>query len=205
MARPWPLELEHDEPGLGRMRLRPLRRRDRREWRRIREANVGWLREWESTLPQPVGKPLRFGAMVRALDREGHAGRMLPFVIDLDGRIVGQMHLFGLTWGSLRSAAAGYWVVEEVAGRGVAPLALAMTADYGIRGLGLHRVEVNIRPDNAASLRVVEKLGFRDEGVRRHYLHINGAWHDHRTFALTTEDLVDVRLVDRATAPPPDH
>ena len=51
--------------------------------------------------------------------------------------------------------------------------------------LGLHRVEVNIRPENVASLAVVRKLGFRDEGLRARYLHINGAWRDHRTFALT--------------------
>ena len=61
----------------------------------------------------------------------------------------------------------------------------------------LHRVEVNIRPDNAASLRVVSKLGMRDEGVRRGYLHIAGAWHDHRSFALTVEDLAGERVVDR--------
>jgi ribosomal-protein-alanine N-acetyltransferase len=63
--------------------------------------------------------------------------------------------------------------------------------------LGLHRVEVNIRPENSASLRVVEKLGFREEGLRRHYLHIDGAWHDHRSFAMTTEDLGPSSLVER--------
>ncbi|HET8600065.1 MAG TPA: GNAT family protein [Segeticoccus sp.] len=197
MSRWWPLELTHERPDLGRVVLRPLRRRDRREWRAVREANVDWLREWESTLPQPAPQPLRFGALVRTMDREGQAGRMLPFVIDLDGRVVGQMHLFGITWGSLRSAAAGYWVSEQVAGRGIAPLTLAMLVDYAINGMGLHRVEVNIRPDNTASLSVVAKLGFRDEGVRARYLHINGAWHDHRTFALTAEDLLDVDLVSR--------
>lgn len=197
MSRWWPLELAHERPGFGRLCLRPLRRRDRREWRAVRDANVEWLREWESTLPPPAPQPMRFGALVRTMDREGKEGRMLPFVIDLDGRIVGQMHLFGVTWGSLRSAAAGYWVTEEVAGRGVAPLALALLVDHAVRGMGLHRVEVNIRPDNAASLRVVQKLGFRDEGVRLRYLHINGAWHDHRTFALTAEDLLDVNLLER--------
>jgi [ribosomal protein S5]-alanine N-acetyltransferase len=50
-------------------------------------------------------------------------------------------------------------------------------------------MEINIRPENAASLRVVEKLGFRDEGLRPRYLHINGAWADHRSFALTTEEV----------------
>ena len=74
---------------------------------------------------------------------------------------------------------------------GLAPLALAGLVDHAFYGLGLHRVEVNIRPENAASLRVVTKLGFRDEGLRRGYLHIDGAWRDHRIFALTAEDLAD--------------
>ena len=134
---------------------------------------------------------------MRYLDREGRHGRLLPFAIEVNGRLVGQMHLFGIAWGSMRSAAAGYWIAESVAGQGITPLALALATDYGMTGLGLHRVEVNIRPENVASLRVVEKLGFRDEGVRARYLHIDGAWRDHRTFALTTEDLAGTSLVQR--------
>jgi hypothetical protein len=61
--------------------------------------------------------------------------------------------------------------------------------DHCFLTLGLHRIEVNIRPENRASLRVVEKLGFRPEGLRRRYLHIDGAWRDHLTFALTVEDV----------------
>ena len=49
-------------------------------------------------------------------------------------------------------------------------------------------MEINIRPENSASLRVVEKLGFRDEGVRKEYMHINGEWADHRTFALLSTE-----------------
>jgi ribosomal-protein-alanine N-acetyltransferase len=66
---------------------------------------------------------------------------------------------------------------------------VALASDHALFTVGLHRVEINIRPENVASLRVVEKLGFRDEGVRRAYLHIDGAWRDHRTFALTAEEL----------------
>ena len=93
------------------------------------------------------------------------------------------------SWWSLRSAAIGYWVSQHVAGQGITPTAVALATDHCFGVLGLHRVEVNIRPENAPSLRVVEKLGFRDEGLRERYLHIQGAWCDHRTFALTTEDV----------------
>jgi ribosomal-protein-alanine N-acetyltransferase len=84
-----------------------------------------------------------------------------------------------------------------VAGRTVTPTALALAADHAVGTLGLHRIEVNIRPENTASLAVVRKLGFRTEGLRPHYLHIAGAWRDHLSFALTTEDLAGETFVDR--------
>lgn len=65
-----------------------------------------------------------------------------------------------------------------------------------VYGLGLHRVEVNIEPENVASLRVVAKLGLRDEGLRLH-LHIDGDWRDHRSFAVTAEDLDGTSMVKR--------
>jgi ribosomal-protein-alanine N-acetyltransferase len=86
-------------------------------------------------------------------------------------------------------ATLGYWVDRERAGKGIAPTAVAMATDHCFRHLGLHRMEINIRPENQASLRVVEKLGFRDEGYRERYLHINGHWADHRSFALTAEEV----------------
>jgi ribosomal-protein-alanine N-acetyltransferase len=55
----------------------------------------------------------------------------------------------------------------------------------------LHRVEINIRPENVASKRVVEKLGFREEGVRTRYLHIDGDWRDHISYVLTAEEVPD--------------
>lgn len=197
MAALWPAEVSTVRADGSTVRLRPLRSRDRREWEALRAANDAWLREWEATSPEPAPARMAFRQVLRYFDREGAAGRMLPFAIELDGRLVGQMHLFGISWGSMRSGAAGYWVAESVAGQGITPVALAMLCDDAFERLHLHRVEVNIRPDNVASLRVVEKLAFRDEGVRARYLHINGRWRDHRTFALTTEDLAGRTVADR--------
>ena len=176
--------------------LRPLRGKDRRQWEELRAQNVEWLRPWEATSPEPVASGLAFRQLVRHFDREASEGRLQPFVIETQGRVVGQMHLFGIAWGSLRSASAGYWVAESFAGQGIVPFALAAACDHAFLVLGLHRVEVNIRPENTASLRVVEKLGFREEGLRRHYLHIDGKWRDHRSFALTREDLSTSPLVE---------
>lgn len=132
---------------------------------------------------------MSFSAMVRSLRRQARQGSMLPFVVTYDGALVGQVTIGGITWGSLCSAHVGYWVDQRVAGRGVMPTAVALATDHCFRVVGLHRLEVNIRPENAASLRVVEKLGFREEGTRVAFLHIAGAWRDHRSFALTAEEL----------------
>lgn len=193
----WPVTVTARRVGGAPVILRPLRRSDRHEWEDLRAENADWLRPWEATSPEPLITRLAHRQLVRQFDREASNGRLQPFVIETEGRLVGQMHLFGIAWGSFRSASAGYWVAQSVAGQGIMPLALAAACDHAFIGLRLHRVEVNIRPENAASLRVVEKLGFRDEGLRPHYLHIAGQWRDHRSFALTTEDLGSTSLVER--------
>jgi ribosomal-protein-alanine N-acetyltransferase len=183
-GRPWPVVLRE-----GAVVLRPLRYRDARAWRAVRAANIDWLAPWEATHPDSSVPAPTFHQMVRAFGREARAGRMLPFAIDLDGLLVGQLTVSGISWGSLRSGQIGYWVDRRVAGRGIVPTSVALTVDHCFFVLGLHRIEVNIRPENAASLRVVHKLGFRPEGLRRRYLHIDGAWRDHATFAITPEDI----------------
>jgi [ribosomal protein S5]-alanine N-acetyltransferase len=193
----WPVTLTARRIDAAPVILRALRIKDRREWETLRAENIEWLRPWEATSPERTASRLAFRQLVRQFDREAADGRLQPFVIETEGRLVGQMHLFGIAWGSFRSASAGYWVAKSVAGQGIMPLALAAACDHAFIALGLHRVEVNIRPENAASLRVVEKLGFRDEGIRLRYLHIAGDWRDHRSFALTTEDLGHSSLVER--------
>ena len=104
---------------------------------------------------------------------------------------MGQITVGGISWGSLRAGYIGYWIDREVAGRGIMPTAVAMACDHCFDVLRLHRIEINIRPENTASLRVVEKLGLRREGERAAYLHINGAWRDHITFVVYAGDFPD--------------
>ena len=193
----WPVTITARRVGGAALTLRALRNKDRGAWEALRTQNLEWLRPWEATSPEGVPTRLAFRQLVRQFDREATEGRLQPFVIETEGHLVGQVHLFGIAWGSLRCASVGYWVSESVAGQGIMPLALAAACDHAFVGLGLHRVEVNIRPENVASLRVVEKLGFRDEGLRLRYLHIDGDWRDHRSFALTSEDLAGSSLVER--------
>jgi [ribosomal protein S5]-alanine N-acetyltransferase len=197
MSTGWPATLNH-----GRVGLRPIRQRDRDALVAVRSVNVEWLEPWEATPPRPTADRVGFRAMVRGLRAQARRGSALPFVVTYDDRLVGQLTVGGITWGSMCSAYIGYWVDSRVAGRGVMPTAVALATDHSFGVLGLHRIEVNIRPENVASLRVVAKLGFRDEGVRERLLHIAGDWRDHRTFALTAEEIPEGLLARWLAAAP---
>ena len=176
------------------MGLRPIRVRDRRAWQEASARNRHWLRRWEATVPpsQPGNNSTprpTYRQMVHFLRAEAASGRMLPFVVTYQGELVGQLTVGGITWGSMCSANVGYWVDEAVAGRGIIPTAVAMAVDHCFLNMGLHRIEVCIRPENSPSRRVVEKLGFREEGIRPRYLHIDGGWRDHLVFALTADEV----------------
>lgn len=126
--------------------------------------------------------------MTRDLMRQGRRGKALPFVLTYEGEMIGQVTVTGITWGSARWAQVGYWINESHAGKGIMPTAVALACDHCLTTMGLHRIEIAIRPENKASLRVVEKLGFTAIGTATGYLHINGQWRDHLLFAITAEE-----------------
>lgn len=194
----WPVVLT-DDAGSPPITLRPLRASDEEDWHHIRADNASYVKPWEPTLPPGVrGRPtVSFKQFVRDLDEEARADHVLPWVVDVDGRIVGQVHIFGIVRGAQQSAAVGYWLDRSLGGQGIATRAVAMAIDHALRGAGLHRLEVNIRLDNARSLGVVRRLGLRDEGIRERFLHIDGSWRDHRTFAVTVEELGPGGLLGR--------
>ena len=178
----------------GPVSLRPPRAKDAKAWQELQARNRSWLSPWEATVPPqtPYLRRLPYREMVRRGRREAAAGRMMPFNIwysEADTHMVGQLNVSGISWGSLCSAHIGYWIDERFAGRGIMPTALALAADHCFKTAGLHRVEVNIRPENGPSRRVAEKLGFREEGLRRAYLHIDGSWRDHLAYALIAEEV----------------
>ena len=189
----WPATLHE-----GRVGVRPLRTRDAGRWSELRIRDERWLSPWEGRPPDAPDSswadrhnPVAYGIALRTWRREAKAGRCLPFAVTLDGDLVGQVTVMSVVRGAFQSAAIGYWVASEVAGQGVMPTALALVVDHCFSEVGLHRVEVNIRPENGPSLRVVEKLGFRREALHEQYLHIDGAWRDHIGFALTAQDVPD--------------
>jgi len=189
--RGWPITLTEPDLLDRPVGLRPVRPKDASVWRETRVRNAAWLRPWEPTNPEtPLYRTnlSPYVSMARTMRREARQGLTVPWVVTYGGRFAGQLTVGSIVWGSARSAQVGYWIDEAFAGRGVTPTALAMAVDHCFFVIGLHRLEATIRPENHASRRVVEKLGFREEGLRRRSLHIDGAWRDHLCYALTAED-----------------
>jgi [ribosomal protein S5]-alanine N-acetyltransferase len=190
-ARGWPATLTEANLLRAPVVLRPLLTRDAAAWRETRVRNADWLRPWEPTNPETPLYQSTLGPyiqMVRTMRKEARHGVTLPWVMSYGGRFAGQMTVGNIIWGSARTASVGYWVDQEFAGLGVTPTALAMALDHCFNIVGLHRIEATIRPENRASRRVVEKLGFHEEGVRRRCLHVDGAWRDHICYAITAEE-----------------
>lgn len=188
----------------GEVGIRAIRIRDARTLQRLLTENRTWLEQWEATYPGgggavPGSTPMR--PVIRALQRQQRDGAGITFVITYRGQVVGQLSLSDVSGGALRSASVGYWVSQEVAGRGITPVAVALAIDYAMTSLRLHRIEICIRPENTASLRVVEKLGMPPEGRRLAYIHIAGAWRDHDSFAVTSEEIPDGMLARLGAAP----
>lgn len=191
----WPVTLHTGPVGLT-----PIRPRDRVDWERVRRQNRDWLRPWEATLPPgSAAGPGSFSGLARELNRQAREGRVLPWIVrfepggarapDTHSTLVGQLTVSSITGGSASLASIGYWVDQRWAGHGIIPAAVALASDYCFEVMRLHRIEIAIRPENEKSLRVVDKLGFRPEGLRQRFLHIDGGWRDHLVFALTAEEV----------------
>ena len=180
----WPILLSD-----GELELRPLRLRDRLRWNRVRASNRQWLQQWEATLPTVTTGPAAvtpqlpsFFSMIATFNREARNGRSFSFVIWKGPNLIGQITLGGVIYGALRGGHIGYWIDQEYANRGYTTQAVEILTRFGFDQLGLHRIEINIRPENAPSCRVAEKAGYHLEGSRARYLHIDGQWRDHITY-----------------------
>lgn len=186
----WPVTLEH-----GPVRLRPIRVRDERAWAEIRHRGEAWFRPWDASRPpESLDTPATFAALTRRLLARARRGSMLPWAVDYTpergrARFVGQVTVGGITHGSASWAQIGYWIDPAWAGRGIIPTAVALACDYCFGTLRLHRIEIAIRPENTNSLVVVHKLGFRYEGRRPRYMHVDGDWRDHDMFVLHREEI----------------
>ncbi|MEV4875264.1 GNAT family N-acetyltransferase [Streptomyces cyaneofuscatus] len=121
--------------------------------------------------------PAREGFLICERGEEGEGG--------VDGAIAGFININNIVLGGFRSGALGYGAFAHAAGRGLMGEALGLVMDLAFGPLGLHRLEANIQPGNAASIALVRRAGFRLEGFSPDFLHIDGAWRDHERWAIT--------------------
>ena len=178
-----------------RVMLRPLAAADFPAWSEVRTRCEDWLVHWEPRrLPgQPDTAVDRdaFAMRCSARERERQLGSGYGFGIFVEGALAGEINLSSVQRGPFQSAYIGYWIDQSQAGKGYTPEALVVVMRFAFEQLRLHRVQVAIIPRNAASRRVVEKLGLRDEGLAERYLEIDGVWEDHIRYAMTAEEWED--------------
>lgn len=171
----------------GSVALRPVSRRDYWRLQYLLTQDRDWLEPWEATTPG-LRTVVNAGWMISSLKSQARRATGLGFVILYNGTIVGQLNVASIQHGSVSSATIGYWIAKSAAGNNITPTAVALAIDYLMDEVGLHRIEIDIRPENGPSLRVVEKLGLRLEGIKERFIHIDGAWRDHKVFAITAEE-----------------
>jgi len=173
-----------------RLRLRTPLASDFREWAELRNASRNFLEPWE-----PVWAPdeLDHASWRQRLTRyrsDFAQGVAVPFFIfdRFSGALLGGITLGNIRRGVAQSAHIGYWIGESYAGNGYMLEAVQAVTKYAFDTLALHRVEAACIPGNRRSERVLEKAGFRPEGMLRSYLKINGEWRDHCLYARISSD-----------------
>ena len=170
--------------------LRPLLTTDFAAWAALREASRAHLTPFEPLWP---GDELKKGAYRRRLRhyqrelREDLGYAFGVFQSAGDG-LVGGISLSNVRRGVTQTASLGYWLGAPHTRQGYMADAVAAIVPYAFYGLRLHRIEAATLPENAASIRVLERNGFVREGFARRYLKINGAWRDHVLFGIVVED-----------------
>ncbi len=171
------------------IQIRPLVPEDAGALLDLLLANRSFLSTWDPRRPESFWSlEGQRGDLLRA-DADRAAGRAFGFaVLEAAGRLVGRVNLSNVVRGAWQNATLGYFVGEAWNGRGFASRAVELALHQAFGPLDLHRVQAGAMPRNVRSIRVLEKNGFRFEGLAARYLRINGAWEDHRLYAITRED-----------------
>ena len=181
----------------ARLVLRALAAGDRAEYVRVHEVNREFWGAWTSDGPAGETVQSMFERRLAESDMshaDGDACRLVGFAAD--GRIAGFCGLSHIVRSAFQNAYIGWFISVEFARRGIATEAVGALLDHAFApapaGLGLHRVQANIRLENAASVAFAEKLGFRREGLARRYLKIAGDWRDHFMYAKLAEEHLSI-------------
>jgi ribosomal-protein-alanine N-acetyltransferase len=170
--------------------LRAPQMSDYAEWAALREASRDFLTPWEPTWPADDLTRAAFRRRIRRYTEDQRSDLAYPFFIFSadDHRLLGGLTLANIRRGCAQAGSLGYWMGEAHAHRGHMTAAVLAVLPFAFTTLRLHRVEAACIPDNTASVRLLERTGFRREGIAREYLCIDGIWQDHLLFARLHSD-----------------
>ncbi len=179
--------------------LRPPEMREFEAWASLRERSRAFLTPWEPTWPGDDLTRASFRRRLRRHAQEIESDEAYPFLIfrDSDEAILGGLTLGQIKRGVAQAATLGYWMGAPYAGRGLMSRAVRAAAGFAFATLRLHRIEAACLPHNEPSVRLLEHTGFKQEGLARAYLRINGIWQDHLLYALLESDQIPPRLPRR--------
>jgi len=185
LLQPPPIRLEGDLAV-----LRPPQVRDWSAWAQVREESRPFLEPWEPTWPADSLSRAAFQRRLRRAAQEWRDDEGYGFLIFArdEGRLAGGITLSNVRRGVAQMGTVGYWIGARHARRGLTSEASALVLDFAFGQLGLHRIEAACLPHNAASIGLLEKVGFRREGLARGYLRIDGAWRDHLLYAIVKDE-----------------
>jgi [ribosomal protein S5]-alanine N-acetyltransferase len=174
-------------PPRLRVELRSPAPADREEYLAAMRASRPFHRPW-------VTSPITDEAYDRVLSRVDDP-RYEPLFVCLreTGEIAGYININEIVRGSFQSAFLGYSAVAAHAGRGYMSEGMQLVLARAFREIGLHRLEANIQPGNAASIALVRRAGFVYEGTAERYLKIGGRWRDHEHWVIRSEQWRELR------------
>jgi ribosomal-protein-alanine N-acetyltransferase len=170
--------------------LRPVALRDAPELLRLYLENKDFFAPWDPLRDAEYFTLAKQESIIRAELTARDQGFKVPFVVTLaeTGEIVGTININDVIRGVFQSANLGYEIAEKHNGKGYATDAVRLATGHAFEALGLHRVQAGTLLHNIRSQRVLERNGFRREGVALRYLRIAGEWQDHVIFATTAEE-----------------
>ena len=173
-----------------RMILRPPVHGDFRNWSWQRESSAEFLTPWEPAWAADHLTRKSFTNRVYWAQRSITNGSAVPlFLIDRQSEgLVGAITLDNIRRGPAQSATLGYWVGQSHARQGFMREAIEAVVHYAFAQMDLSRIEAACLPENTPSRGVLEKSGFKYEGVAQSYLQINGRWRTHVLYACLRSD-----------------
>ncbi|MEO6298415.1 MAG: GNAT family protein [Paracoccaceae bacterium] len=182
----------HRKPKIEteRMTLRLPGHPDFRQWAQLRDVSTDHLSQWEPVRAADHLTRRAFTNRVYWAGRSEVQGTALPLLLfrRQDQQLLGAITLDNIRRGPVQSGTLGYWTGAPYAGQGYMKEALLALVHYAFTAMDLSRLEAACLPENAPSRGVLEKCGFKYEGVAQSYLQINGRWRNHVLYANLRHD-----------------